>query len=149
MLCARCHKNQATVHLTAVVDGREAETVHLCADCAPGVTGIHTLNSSQLGEASLVGKTCECCRREAVSGQTLPSGGALCWCFDCGVEFGRLLTELLVSERPDVMQRTAHVDSPGAVCADGGLLAWSEAVTRRAVKTLKERRHQDRRDKGC
>jgi len=34
MICAKCNKNEATVHFTAVTDGRPAEPVHLCNVCA-------------------------------------------------------------------------------------------------------------------
>ena len=34
MLCAKCHKNEATMHFTIVVDGKDDETVQLCKDCA-------------------------------------------------------------------------------------------------------------------
>ena len=33
MLCESCHQNEATVHLTQVVDG-QVEKCHLCEDCA-------------------------------------------------------------------------------------------------------------------
>ena len=33
MLCQNCHKNEATVHLTQIVDGK-AEKFHLCEECA-------------------------------------------------------------------------------------------------------------------
>ena len=33
MLCENCHKNEATVHLTQVVDG-EVTKAHLCEECA-------------------------------------------------------------------------------------------------------------------
>jgi len=35
MLCARCHENEATIHLTTVVDGKEEDTLNLCTTCAP------------------------------------------------------------------------------------------------------------------
>ena len=33
MLCQNCHKNEATVHLTQIVDGKVAK-FHLCEACA-------------------------------------------------------------------------------------------------------------------
>lgn len=33
MLCDKCTKNQATIHLTEIVEGKRSET-HLCQDCA-------------------------------------------------------------------------------------------------------------------
>src|SRR4051794_4803263 len=35
MICAKCHKNEATIHFITVVDGQQEETVHLCKQCAP------------------------------------------------------------------------------------------------------------------
>ena len=35
MRCVKCHKKEATIHFTPVVDGKPQETVHLCKDCAP------------------------------------------------------------------------------------------------------------------
>ena len=35
MRCAKCHKNEATIHFTPVVDGKPQKIVHLCKDCAP------------------------------------------------------------------------------------------------------------------
>jgi len=34
MICAKCNKSEATVHFTAVTDGKPAEPVHLCNVCA-------------------------------------------------------------------------------------------------------------------
>ena len=33
MICDECKKNDATVHLTNIVNGKKTER-HLCADCA-------------------------------------------------------------------------------------------------------------------
>jgi|ERR1039458_2905484 hypothetical protein len=35
MRCAKCHKNEATIHFTPVVDGKPQKIVHLCKDCVP------------------------------------------------------------------------------------------------------------------
>jgi len=32
MLCAKCHKNEATVHFTPLSDGRAQDTISLCPD---------------------------------------------------------------------------------------------------------------------
>jgi len=67
MLCAKCHKNEATIHFTTVVDGREEETVHLCKGCA-AATGLSGLDPKQLQSLSLIGKKCEFCGQAAFSG---------------------------------------------------------------------------------
>ncbi len=35
MRCAKCHRKEAAIHFTPVVDGKPQKTVHLCKDCAP------------------------------------------------------------------------------------------------------------------
>jgi len=147
MLCAKCHKNEASIHFTTVVDGREDETVHLCKECAPP-TGLENLNRQQLEALSVVGKKCEFCGKDAFSGETLATGGAIYWCFDCGLEFGRIVTELLMSERPDLMQRSKEESSFLSFCSDRELQAWSAGASQKAVEILRERRRGDDRDMG-
>src|SRR5438128_2607494 len=119
-LCAKCHQNEATIHFTTVVDGAEDETVHLCRDCAP-LTGLknldlNNLDLKELEALSVIGKKCEFCGKEAFSGQMVASGGAIYWCFDCGMEFGRILSELCISERPDLMQLSKEQSSFLSFC---------------------------------
>jgi hypothetical protein len=40
MRCANCHRKEATVQFTPVVDGKPQKTVHLCEDCAPDLRAI-------------------------------------------------------------------------------------------------------------
>ena len=149
MLCAKCHQKEATIHFTNVVDGTEEEAVHLCKDCAPPIGfDLDKLDLKQLEALSVIGKKCEFCGRDAFSGQMSAKGGAIYWCFDCGLEMGGILRDLLVSERPDLLQRSKEESSFLAFCADPGLQAWSEAASQKAVQTLKERRRQDGRRKG-
>ena len=149
MLCAKCHQKEATVHFTTVVDGTEEEAVHLCKDCAPD-TGfdLDKLDLKQIEALSVVGKKCEFCGRDAFSGQMSSKDSAIYWCFDCGLEFGRILSDSLVAERPDLLQRSKEESSFLSFISDPGIRAWSEAASQRAVQTLKERRRQDGRDKG-
>jgi hypothetical protein len=149
MLCAKCHQNEATVHFTTVVDGTDEETVDLCKDCAPD-TGFDfsKLDLKQIEALSVVGKKCEFCARDAFSGEMRVGGGAIYWCFDCGMELGVILRDLLVAERPDLLQRSKEESSFLSFCSDTGLQAWSAAASAKAVQTLKERRQQDGRDKG-
>jgi hypothetical protein len=149
MLCAKCHQKEATIHFTTVVDGAEDETVHLCKDCAPDIGfNLDKLDPKEIEALAVIGKKCEFCGRDAFSGQMSAKGGAIYWCFDCGLEFGRILSDSLVSERPDLLQRSKEESSFLSFCSDPGLRAWSEAASQKAVHTLKERRRQDGRDKG-
>ncbi len=148
MLCAKCHQKEATVHFTTVVDGTEDETVHLCTDCAPPAgLDLHKLDLKQFEALSVSGKKCEFCGRDAYSGGMRTSGGATYWCFDCGLERGAILQDLLVAERPDLLQRSKE-NSFLSFCSDAGLQAWSVSASERATEKLKEKRRQDGRDKG-
>jgi hypothetical protein len=149
MLCAKCHQKEATIHFTTVVDGTEEETVHLCKDCAPP-TGfdLDKLDLKQIEALSVVGKKCEFCGKDAFSGEMITAGGAIYWCFNCGLEYGRILAELMLSERPDLMQRSKEESSFLSFCSDPELRAWSVAANQKAVQMLRERRRQDGRDKG-
>jgi len=40
MICERCHKKEATVHITEVLNGNRTEK-HLCQDCAAQEKGMH------------------------------------------------------------------------------------------------------------
>jgi hypothetical protein len=148
MLCAKCHQKEATIHFTTVVDRAEEEAVHLCKDCAPD-TGFNLdkLDLKQIEALSVVGKKCEFCGRDAFSGEMRVSGGSVYWCFDCGLEYGSIFRDLLVAERPDLLQRSKEESSFLSFCSDTGLQAWSASASQRAMQTMKERR-QDGRDKG-
>ena len=149
MLCAKCHQKEARIHFTTVVDGAEEEAVHLCQDCAP-TTGfdLDKLDLKEIEALSVIGKKCEFCRRDAFSGEMRAKGGAIYWCFDCGLEIGGIVRDLLVAERPDLLQRSKEESDFLSFCSDLGLQAWSDAASQKAVQTLKERRRQDGRDQG-
>ena len=147
MLFAKCHQKEATVHFTTVVDGTEEETVHLCKDCAPP-TGLdlHKLDMKQIEALSVVGKKCEFCGKDAFSGEMRAGGGAIYWCFDCSLARGVILRDLLVAERPDLLQRSKEESSFLSFCSDAGLQAWSASASERATQASKERRQRDGRD---
>jgi hypothetical protein len=132
-----------------VEDDANGETIHLCKECAL-YTGfdLDKQDLKQIEALSSVGKKCEFSGREASSGQMSSKEGAVYWCFDGGLEFVRILGDLLVAERPDLLQRSKAESSFLSFCCDPGIQAWSEAASRKAVQTLKERRRQDGRDKG-
>ncbi len=150
MLCAKCNHNEAAIHFTAVVDGTVVETVHLCKDCAPqtGLDSLDSLDPKEIEASSVIGKKCEFCGKDAFSGEMRAQGGAIYWCFDCSLELGRIVSDLLLSERPDLLHRSKEESSFLSICCDPALQAWSEAATEKGVQTLKERRRQDARDKG-
>jgi hypothetical protein len=149
MLCQRCHQKEAMVHFTTVMEGTEEETVHLCKDCAQ-LTGIDldNLDVKQIVALSVIGKKCEFCGRNAFSGEMRAGGSAIYWCFDCGLERGLIFRDLLIAERPDVLERSKEDSSFLSFLSDTGLQAWSASASERATRTLKERRREDGRDKG-
>jgi hypothetical protein len=55
----------------------------------------------------------------------------------CGVEFGRILTDLLKSERPDLMSRSKAEMSFLSFCCDPELQTWSAAAQQKAVQIIK------------
>jgi len=149
MLCAKCHQKEATVHFSTVVDGTEEEAVHLCKDCAPPMGfDLEKLDLKQIEALSLVGKKCEFCGRAAFSGEMRAGGGAIYWCFDCGLEFAGIFRDLLVAERPELLQQGKEESSFLSFFSDTDLHAWSAAASQKVVQTLKGRRRQDGRDKG-
>jgi len=143
MLCAKCQKNEATIHFTTVV-GTEEETVDLCKDCAP--PGIANLDLEKAKARSTIGKKCEFCGAKAYSGQMLAGGEAIYWCFECGTELMSIVTELLKTERPDLLRRSKEAVSFLSLGSDSDFQAWSEAASRRSLQLLKEKRRQDGRD---
>ena len=48
MLCAKCHSNEATVHVTTIVGETKMEKIDLCKDCAPAATGIQSFDLKDL-----------------------------------------------------------------------------------------------------
>ena len=126
------------IHFNTVVDGAAEETVHLCKDCAPP-TGFENLDLERLEVLSVVGKKCEFCGQGAFSGVLDPQS-PIYWCYDCGIEFSRILTDLCRSERPDLLQRSSADSSFLSICCDPEVQAWSTAASRKAVQLLRGRR---------
>ncbi len=143
MLCARCQKYEATIHITTVV-GTDEQTVDLCKDCAP--PGIADLDLEKAKALSTISKKCEFCGAAAYSGEMLAGGGAIYWCFECGTELMSIAAELLRTERPDLLRRSKEESSFLSFCSDTGLQAWSASASHRAIEKLKDRRRQHGRD---
>ena len=147
MLCAKCHKNEATVHLTTFVGGKEEERVDLCKDCAPAGTGLHALDPKELEAFSVTGKQCEFCGRAADSG-VMDAKRPIYWCDGCGMQFGRILADLFSSRWPDMMKRGKEARSFLSLCGDPEFQVWSGAANREAAQILRERRQQDDPERG-
>jgi len=121
------------------------ETAHFCKDCAP-VTGYEGLNREQLMALSIIGKKCEFCGRDASSG-VRGSQSTIYWCFDCGLEYNRIVADLLSAENPDWLQRFAGAEFSLSRAFDPLYREWADAAFQKALRILKDRRMQDGRDK--
>ena len=76
------------------------------------------LDLKEIEALSVVGKKCEFCGRDAFSGEMRAAGSAICWCFDCGLEFAGIFRDLLIAERPDLLQRSGEESSFLSFCSD-------------------------------
>src|SRR5215510_12322540 len=123
MLCAKCHENEATFHFNVIVNGQEDENLDLCKDCA-FLTGLENLNLEQIQALSVVGKKCEFCGKGASSGQMVTGRAPIYWCFVCGLEISRIMAELIVSERPDLIQKGKENSLSLISGLDPETLAW-------------------------
>jgi hypothetical protein len=74
--------------------------------------------------------------------------GAIYWCFDCGAERMSIATELLRTERPDLLQPSKEPVSFLSSISDSDFQTWAQAASRKSVELLKDKRRQDGRDKG-
>jgi protein arginine kinase activator len=77
MSCEKCHKNHATIHLTAIENGAKREA-HLCEDCARQ-SGVHL--KFNLSISDLLGTL-----MEPVSPKVSPKAAAL-RCPECGITY--------------------------------------------------------------
>ena|SRR5436190_23763283 len=145
MVCAKCHKNDATIHFTLVHDGKAGEAVHLCNGCASacGLPNIHP-NEPESGLAH--GTKCDFCGQSASSRVAYPKL-QICCCTACGVQFGRIIIDLCLSERPHLIQRENDGSPSLSLGCNPENFAWVENLLRKTAQVLKQRRKQDGRDK--
>ena len=79
MLCEKCQKKQASVHLSHLIDNNVVQEVHLCKDCAQHVTPANTKQSLLLPEL-LAGLM------EPIIGKMVKEMGGI-KCPDCGMTY--------------------------------------------------------------
>jgi len=141
MLCSKCQQHEATLHFTSIVDDKMAEEVHLCKRCAPA-TGHDwsQLKTEEIKALSVLGKKCEFCRRDAVSGEISAGRVPIYWCSDCGMERTMIQRDLFFAERPDFLQRPKEEGSFPSLLSDPRFLAWSASIGDRATQILKQRK---------
>jgi hypothetical protein len=141
MLCAKCHQNKATVHITSDCCGK-VEKIDLCQNCAPNM-GFNVRDLKQLEKFSVIGKKCEFCDKPAVTGEFDLKGHATYWCLDCGMELSKIFLEIVQSENPNWLEQPPENFSFLSLCADPKMLASMEATMQQAVQTLKNRKSSD------
>jgi protein-arginine kinase activator protein McsA len=144
MVCAKCQKNEATVHLTTILHGSGEETIHLCKDCGTEITRFSTLDPSKLEALPVIAKKCEFCDKEAFSGKTLAGGSTIYWCFDCEAEYRRTFAGLFIGEHPGFMESIKTRSSFLPSLSPQQFQEWSAETGQRVVQILRER-HQKKR----
>jgi hypothetical protein len=149
MLCAKCQKNEATLHLTTILHARGEETIHLCEDCGTEITRVPTLEPSKLEVLPVIGRKCEFCGEDAFSGKPLAGGSAIYWCFECEAEYRRTFAELFIREHLELMERVKARSSHQPFISAPQLQAWLAEAGQRVVQILKERRQGNDRDLAC
>ena len=146
MRCAKCQKNEATLHLTTILYGRGEETIHLCSYCGAEITQVPTFNPSKLKVLPVIGGKCEFCGKEAFSGKRVAGRGRIYWCFDCEAEYRRTFAELFICEHSELMECVKARRSPLPFISAPQFSAWSAEAGQRVVQILKERRQGNDRD---
>ncbi|MDD5137696.1 MAG: UvrB/UvrC motif-containing protein [Candidatus Omnitrophica bacterium] len=145
MLCNICNKNQATVHLTEIVDNQMTE-LHLCDDCAKKKSiqmeqqfGLSDLlaglvdYSKQLGgsEKMAAGTQCPFC---GLTYEDFRKIGRL-GCSECYTAFGRYLGPLLKR----IHGASQHVGKTPLSLPQEGLKSSARSVRGSSVTELKTR----------
>ena len=124
MLCAKCKKNEATVHVTTVV-GTEQETVHYCSNCAPLSPGGLDHEKAMAKARSIMAEKCEVCGLQAFSEWMLAGRGPTYLCFDCDPQLRSIVMELVKTETEEAA--SSHLSS-------------DPVLSLRSLQLLKERR---------
>lgn len=147
MLCAKCQRNEATIHFVTVMDGRESAPIDLCTTCAPNLGfNPETIDPAALEALSVVGKTCEFCGASADSGLRSTAGEVTWWCAACGGEFdailGELMKEMDLVEHPAFAPQGSDPAAFLAICSDPAIAARMEEVGEKAIEKLRERKRR-------
>jgi protein-arginine kinase activator protein McsA len=143
MLCAKCQKNEATLHLTTILHGREEDTIHLCKDCGTGITRLPTMDTSKLETVPVIARKCEFCGQDAFSAKLLAGGSTIYWCFDCEAEYRRTFAQLFICEHSEFLERVRTRNPSLPLISPTQFQAWSAGADQRVVQILKERRPRE------
>ena len=133
LLCAKCHRSEATIHFTRQV-GQEKVDAHLCEDCARPV--LARLEASRQGR-----QPCEVCGGPAFN--PLPTACETIYaCCGCRAEYARAFFELCATQRPDLLDRSKRDIHFFDLCFDAGIEAWVAEASAEAVRQLRNTRDQ-------
>jgi len=143
MLCAKCQRNEATVHLTTISHAKGEETIHLCIDCGPEFTRVPALDSSKLAVLPVIASKCEFCGTDAFSGKLLANDRWIYWCFDCQAEYRRIFAGLLQAEFAETIKiRNSFLP----FVSPQQFEAWSADAGQKVVEIMKSRHQGNDRD---
>lgn len=140
LLCAKCHKYQATFHHIEQVGGVEKVNVHLCQECARPL-------QIRLEAVLHAPYPCEFCGGSAYT----PLSGArdmVFACCGCRHDYARIFLELCAAQRPDLLERSQADIFFFDRRFDFEVEAWSALASQEAVQKLKKRRKENPR-KRC
>jgi hypothetical protein len=140
LLCAKCHKNQPTIHHVEQVDGVEKANVHLCLECA----GPLLARQEAILHAPY---PCEFCGGSAYT--PIPGAQDLVYaCCRCCHDYARIFFELCAAQRPDLLERSQEDIFFFDRCFDFDVEAWSVVASQEAIQKLKRERNDNSR-KRC
>ena len=146
MLCAKCEKNEATLHLTTILHGRGEETIHFCKDCGTEMTHLPAVDLSNLEVLPVIARRCEFCGKDAFTRKALAGDSAIYWCFDCEAEYRRTFAELFIGEHLEFMERIKTQSSFLPFLSPQQFEAWSAEACQRVIQIMKGRRQGNDRD---
>lgn len=118
MLCERCGKNQATVHVKKVINGQETKE-NLCEACAGNIWSFGSLDLNKLFSSGLGGQRAAVCENCGQSLAEFDSSGRL-GCSQCYQSFAEQLTPV-INRFHGAKRHIGKVKLPGG--AAGGT-AW-------------------------
>lgn len=129
-LCRRCKGQEAAIHITHSVDGKEAARTHLCEECAKPFL--------LRQEAYLHGpQPCFFCGR----GSFLPLvvvRKIIYACCKCRGRHSQIFLKLCADERPELALRSENKISFFDTCLEPEIEEWANFAGNKAIEILKQ-----------
>jgi|KBSMisStandDraft_5_1062788.scaffolds.fasta_scaffold735371_2 hypothetical protein len=142
MVCAKCQKNEASVHVTTILYQGKDETIQLCKDCYTETARVPIFEPSKVEALSVIAGKCEFCGEEAFSGRRLAGEPTIYWCFECEAEYRRTFSELFFGEHREVMECVKTRSPFPPSFSPLQFQAWAAEAGQRVVQIMKERRQR-------